>query len=287
MMNGDAQDTSEPLAESLSLGDASGFTRFAERIVDQVRATLPAGILDAAKQLLILFSAFVAYDMIRVLALGREVDAIRHSEALVRLERALGIYWEPAMQAAALRHDAAIDSLNWAYSRIHLPAIAITLCWIYLRRFDKWRLYRNAFLLMNFIGVTVFALLPLAPPRLVVESEMIDTKFLVDGEAIHTGVLSFVTNPYAAMPSLHLGFALFTSVALWTLARGPVARVVAVVYAVVILLSIVTTGNHYLLDGVAGAATLALAFLLSSLIEKRLPRREGVGVVVSGETGED
>jgi hypothetical protein len=285
-MNGDARDTSEPLPEALMMGDTSGIVQVGDRLLRALRAALPAGVRDAVKQLLILFSAFVAYDMIRVSALGREVDAIRHSEALVHLERALHIFWEPAMQAAALDTTASIDTLNWVYSRVHLPAIAITLGWIYLRHFPEWRLYRNAFLLMNFIGVTVFALLPLAPPRLVVESTMIDTKYLVSGHEVHSGVLSFVTNPYAAMPSLHLGFALFTSLALWNLARGRAARICAVVYAFVILVSIVTTGNHYLLDGLAGAATLALAFALSGLIERRLPPRPGGHDAASGDEGE-
>ena len=91
---------------------------------------------------------------------------------------------------------------------------------------------------------------------------MIDTKFLYSGDSLQGGVMSFVTNPYAAMPSLHMGYALFTAMALWMLCPGKLARVIAIAYPVAVLASIVLTGNHYFLDALAGAGVLALAWAL-------------------------
>jgi len=225
--------------------------------------TLPAGGRDALQQLTVLFTAYVAYDLIRIVSRGREVVAIAHSQAVIDAQKALHIYWEPWLQQEALRSQAVVEFLNWFYSSVHLPAILLTLAWVYLCRHEVWLLFRNAFLAMNAIGLTIFALVPVAPPRLVPTSGMIDTKYLYADQGFNTGVMAFVTNPYAAMPSLHMGYALFTAVALWVLCRGLAMRVLAVVYSVVVLASIVLTGNHYFLDAVAGAGVLALAFAVS------------------------
>jgi hypothetical protein len=267
----DDDDDSPP--EGLVIGDTTTLRTMGDRLRQIGRRAFPSGWRHAVKQVLILFSAFVVYDMIRIAARGREVVAIAHSERVIRLERFLHVFWEPWMQARAVRHHDVIEFLSWFYVEVHLPALVATFIWIYIWHHRSWALYRNAFLLMNAIGLAVFASLPVAPPRLVPASGMIDTKYLLSGQGVHSGALAFVTNPYAAMPSLHLGYALFTSVALWTLARGIVARVLAVVYSMIVLIAIVTTGNHYLLDGLAGGATLALAFLLARAIAARAAPR--------------
>ena len=224
------------------------------------RRALPAGGRDALHQLIILVTAFALYDIVRVVSRGREVVALTHSQSIIDAERALRIYWEPAMQRAILDDRMVVETLNWFYARVHVPAIFFTLVLIYLFRNESWRRFRNAFLVMDAIGLAIFVFIPVAPPRLVPGSGMIDTKFLYAGDSLQTGVMSFVTNPYAAMPSLHFGYALFTAMALWTLGPSRLARVLAIAYPVAVLSSIVLTGNHYFLDALAGALVLAVAW---------------------------
>ena len=237
------------------------------------RRALPAGGRDALRQLIILVTAFALYDIVRIVSRGREVVALAHSQSVIDAEKALRIYWEPAMQRAILGDRLVVESLNWFYARVHVPAIFFTLVLIYLYRNESWRRFRNAFLIMDAIGLAIFVFIPLAPPRLVPGSGMIDTKFLYAGDSLQAGVMSFVTNPYAAMPSLHFGYALFTAVALWTLWSSPLARVVAIAYPVAVLASIVLTGNHYFLDALAGAAVLAVAFAVVRLVPAMASRQ--------------
>jgi membrane-associated phospholipid phosphatase len=114
---------------------------------------------------------------------------------------------------------------------------------------------------MNLLAMTIFALLPVAPPRLVPTSGVVDTLYLYSTSNYHSGILSFVTDQYAALPSLHIGYALFLSLAVFLLTTNRLARVLAAVYPVIVLAAILITGNHYLLDAVAGAAVLAVAFV--------------------------
>lgn len=237
------------------------------------RFSLPAGRRDALRQSLILVTAFAAYDVVRIVSRGREVVALAHSQDVISAEKALRMYWEPNAQRAILDSRFVVESLNRFYASVHMPAIFFTLALIYLYRHESWRLFRNAFLLMNAIGLWVFAFVPVAPPRLVPTSGMIDTKFLFSGQGMQTGVMSFVTNPYAAMPSLHMGYALFTSVALCTLTRSRLARALAVAYPVVVLASIVLTGNHYLLDALAGAGVLVAALIIARVVPATASRR--------------
>jgi membrane-associated phospholipid phosphatase len=90
---------------------------------------------------------------------------------------------------------------------------------------------------------------------------VVDTLYLYSTSNYHSGVLSFVTDQYAALPSLHIGYALFLSLAVFLLTTNRLARVLAAVYPVIVLAAILITGNHYLLDAVAGAVVLAVAFV--------------------------
>jgi hypothetical protein len=225
------------------------------------RRALPAGGRDALRQLIILVTAFALYDLVRIVSRGREVVALAHSQGIIHAEKVLHIYWEPTLQRAILDNRTTVESLNWFYGHVHVPAIFITLVLIYIYRNDAWRRFRNTFLVMDAIGLVIFVSIPVAPPRLVPGSGMIDTKFLYS-DSLQSGVMSFVTNPYAAMPSLHFGYALFTAAALWILWPNPLARAVAIAYPAVVLSSIVLTGNHYFLDALAGASVLAASWAI-------------------------
>lgn len=233
------------------------------------RGTLPSGGRDAWRQVLILFTSFIAYDAIRILASGREEAAMENAQRLISGERLLNIYWEPWLQARASYFDAVIHFFNFFYSNAHLPATALILAWIYLYRHETFAYFRNVFLTINFVGLAIFTLVPVAPPRLVLTSGIVDTVYLYSDARVKPGVMGFVTNPYAAMPSLHLGYAIFLSVALWLLCRQRSVRVFAVVYSLLVLLAIVITGNHYFLDAVGGAFVVGFAFVATWALSSR------------------
>lgn len=225
------------------------------------RGALPAGGRDALRQFFFLLACYAAYDVARIAVRGRGAVAMANAQAIINAEKALHLYIEPFIQAKASHVHALVIAMDWCYANLHLPATILVLVWIYLYRNDTFGFFRNVFLTMNVLAMTVFAMLPVAPPRLVPTSGVVDTLYLYSTSNYRTGILSFVTDQYAALPSLHIGYALFLSLAIYLLTTNRLARVAAAVYPVVVLAAIVITGNHYLLDAVAGVVVLAVAFV--------------------------
>jgi len=241
------------------------------------RGHLPAGGRDALRQVLLLIACYAAYDVARVVVRGREVAAMADAQAIIRLEKALHLYVEPFVQAKAGYVHPFVQAMDWFYANAHLPVTILALTWIYLYRNETYGFFRNVFLTMNVLAMTVFAILPVAPPRLVPTSGIVDTLFLYSKSNYSTGILSFVTNQYAALPSLHIGYAVFASLAVFLLTSNRLARAAAVVYPLAVLLAIVVTGNHYLLDAVAGVVVLGVAFAANySVAPQRVPEAVSV-----------
>jgi membrane-associated phospholipid phosphatase len=222
----------------------------------------PTGRLDVFRQVMIMLACYLAYDFSRALAQGREAVALANGVFFMNLEKALHIWWEPWIQARVSAVDPLMTLLVWTYQYAHLPIIIGAMVWVLTQRREWWTLYRNWFLAMNFIAVLVFALLPTAPPRMIFTSGIADINFLhgVRQHIFENGVLA---NPFAAMPSLHFGYALFIGIMLFTLTRGRWTRYLGFVYAFVVLVAIVATGNHFIIDAVAGALVVLAAWVFA------------------------
>jgi membrane-associated phospholipid phosphatase len=235
------------------------------RLLNDARFSLtPFGGEDMLRQAMIMMACYAAYDISRALAQGREAAALANGVFFMNLEKALGIWWEPWVQGRVSALDPLMTALVWIYQYAHLPIIIGVMVWVFTRRRGSWVLYRNWFLAMNFIAVIVFALLPTAPPRMIFTSGVADINFLhgVRTQILENGLLA---NPFAAMPSLHFGYALFIGVVLYMLADGRWTRYFGFVYALIVLVAIVATGNHFIIDAVAGAlvALAAWAFAVN------------------------
>jgi membrane-associated phospholipid phosphatase len=214
------------------------------------------------RQALIMLACYLAYDLSRALAQGREALAMANGHFFMNLEKTLGIWWEPWVQGRVSAVEPLMTALVWVYQYVHLPIIIGTMMWVFTQRREWWTAYRNWFLAMNFIAVLVFALLPTAPPRMLFTSGVADINFLhgVRSAIFENGVLA---NPFAAMPSLHFGYALFIGILLYSLASRRWVRYMGFVYAVVVLVAIVATGNHFIVDAVGGALVVLAAWVLA------------------------
>jgi hypothetical protein len=224
------------------------------------RGALPAGGRDALRQVLLLLSCYATYDVARVVVRGHEALAMANAQAIINAEKTLHLYVEPFIQTLASHVHVLIEFMDWFYGSVHLPVTILILVWIYLYRNETFAFFRNVFLTMNVLAMTIFALLPVAPPRLVPTSGVVDTLYLYSTSNYRSGILSFVTDQYAALPSLHIGYALFLSLAVFLLTTNRLARVLAAVYPVVVFAAIIITGNHYVLDVAAGVIVPAVAF---------------------------
>jgi hypothetical protein len=232
-------------------------------------ARLPRWTLEA----LLLVGLYLAGELARGVARGGAASAEAHAAAIVRLERRLHVFDEAAVQHAA-RHVGLAAPLGYAYVSLHLAVTIAALVWVYRRRRHAYARLRNALALASGLAVVGYALFPTAPPRLAGVG-LADTVSRATSVDLDSSFVSSLYNPYAAVPSMHIGFSLLAGLAVVRLARRPLWRAVGVLYPVFVLFVIVATGNHFFFDAVAGAAVAGIA-LAATAVAPRL--RTGVAV---------
>jgi membrane-associated phospholipid phosphatase len=222
-----------------------------------------------------LVAAFaLAYFGIRGITRGSEARAFANARDLAGLEDALGIAWERGIQEAAMAHDGLVTLANWVYIYGHWPVIVTAMVVLYLRCPPHYVLLRDALILSGVIGMVCFALLPMAPPRLGV-LDVVDT-VSTRSEGYRALQPPSLTNPYAAMPSLHVGWNLLVGIVLWRATRNRVLRAAALIGPVAMAWAVVATANHFVLDVVAGSlVALAGLGLARAVGGGRAPAGEG------------
>jgi PAP2 superfamily len=203
------------------------------------------------------------YDAINNLAPLRVHAALVHGWGVLHLERTLGLDPELALNRWLAAHHTLGLLLSDYYDNAHFVVTLGLLGWLWYRRADLYRPLRNTLVAINVLGLLVFWLYPTAPPRLLAGSGFDDVVAATGAlGGWHTGTLAPVANQFAALPSLHMAWAVWCALVLWSLSRHIYVRVAAVLYPCMTCLAVLATGNHYLLDVFAGVATAALAYLL-------------------------
>jgi hypothetical protein len=193
-------------------------------------------------------------------AAGR-LQAAKNAERVVALERRLGIHVEPALQQLLLPHRRALGVLNVAYV---VSNAALSVGWLmrlYARRHPEFHRFRRAAVLTTLACQPVFYLFPCAPPRSL--DHFVDTIADVSGLDLDSGAVAQLYDPLAAMPSIHVAYAVVTAAGMAAASESPTLRALAPAYPPVVAAVVFVTANHYVLDAVAGAAVAGLALRLS------------------------
>ncbi len=204
------------------------------------------------------------YDAINNLAPVRVHAALAHGWGVLHLERSLGPRPRSSRSTAGWRHHHTLGLLlSDYYDNAHFIVTLGLLGWLWYRRADIYRPLRNTLVAINVIGLAVFWLYPTAPPRLLPGSGFNDV--VASTHALggwHTGSLAAVANQFAALPSLHMAWAVWCSLVMWSMSKRLWVRRLAIVYPCITCLAVLATGNHYLFDVLAGVATTGLAVVL-------------------------
>jgi len=221
----------------------------------------------------------LVYFLIRGGVVDRADEALGRARDVMALERRLGIFWEPEMQGWILESRFLIDVFNGVYFWLHMPLIAGMGLWLFWRKRAVYRVIRNAFVGSALVGLLIYATLPLAPPRFFPELGFVDTMALYSEANYQAQEVGIFVNPYAALPSLHFGWALLLGVALWLARPGgrwnPVFALGAVLIPLGQLFAIVLTGNHFLIDAAAGAGAAGFGLAAAQYWRQRRDRIEG------------
>ena len=231
--------------------------------------------------MLVVALAALAYAGVRVLTEGDRTDAVANGRRILRLERALHLDWESTLQAQVLGHEWLSRFANWVYIWGFWPVLAAAAFFLYARHRDAYVLLRNAIFISGLIGFVFFALIPVAPPRLV-DPRLVDT-IREHTTWYRTVVPLKVTNQYAAMPSLHVGWSVLVGAALAQAIRRPAAYAFAVLMPTAMALAVVVTANHYVADVLIGGAVAAASLLLASRLATAGLRRLGSASTPPGD----
>jgi hypothetical protein len=231
--------------------------------------------LLVAREAALIAVAGLLYSLVRGLTDDRVDVAFANAEQVIALERRLGIFVEPNLQRWAVGSDLVVNLANAVYIS-YWPIIIGTLLWLLVRRPAVYPLYRTALLGSGLLSLAVFALYPLAPPRFLPEHGFVDT-IAAHSDGYRDFNASALVNEYAAMPSLHFGWVLLAGIAIGSLADHRVARAAAVAPPVLMLASIVLTGNHYLLDAVVGGAVVLGGLWIAVVINRKVRTASGPG----------
>ncbi|MFC4465639.1 phosphatase PAP2 family protein [Streptomyces xiangluensis] len=238
------------------------------------------------RELLLVAGLFLVYKLGRLLVTGHTGEAFDNAQHVWDLERALNLPDEGAVQSALLHGDGLVHLANTYYATVHFPATAAFLVWLYLRRPTHYVWARRALAAITAAALVVHLTFPLAPPRMLGMADLVDTG-QVYGPTVYgaSPEADSLSNQFAAMPSLHFGWALIVAIGLIVATRPPVShnrptrdasrhpsrsswRWLWLLHPLLTLLVIVGTANHYWLD-----AAVAAALLGGVLTVVRLPHR--------------
>jgi len=227
------------------------------------RAARPHAVVHEVE---LVATAWLLYFGVRAVSEGRAAVAVAHARAVLRLEHDLGIDWEAGVQRATLHHHALVTLANWVYIWGHWPVIAAVAVWLWRRERGAYRLLRDAMFVSGAIGLAIFALYPVAPPRLA-PLALVDsvTAWSHAYRALQPPAL---TNPYAALPSLHVGWNLLVGLAIALHARRRAVRILGALLPAAMAVAVVATANHFVLDVVAGVALALLGLAVASRLRR-------------------
>lgn len=250
----------------------------------------PAGRLRAPRrprlwfEILLIALSYWIYSLVRNAVPEQQDDAMRNASHVWGLEQSLGLAFEHAVNHAVNSVTWLIVGMNYYYATLHFIVTLAVLVWLFRTHPGRYAPTRLVLFVTTGIALVGFYFFPLAPPRLMEGGGFVDTvRIHHTWGSMASGDLAHVSNQYAAMPSMHIGWSLWCGITIAMLAQRAWVRVLGVLYPVATLVVIVSTANHFWLDAVGGSLCLGVGFAASWAVygglAYRLPRQVRVAAV--------
>ncbi|MEW2305651.1 phosphatase PAP2 family protein [Streptomyces sp. NPDC006655] len=221
-------------------------------------------------ELPLILLVYGCYTAGRLLARGDTSNAVDHGLAILRIEKDLRLNAEHPLNRLFTHEPWLGIPADFWYASLHYLVTPLILVWLFRRRAEIYRRARTWLMTSTFIGLIGFTLLPTCPPRLLAAKYgFVDTMAQYSsygwwgGQASAPRGMGGMTNQYAAMPSLHCGWALWCGVMLWRYGNSRLTKVLGVAYPLLTAIVVMGTANHYFLDAVAGIAVMGVGYLLA------------------------
>jgi hypothetical protein len=240
-------------------------------------------------EILLIAVSYWTYSLIRNAVPEQRSEALSNADWLWAVERHLGIAVEDSVNHAVNSVEWLVVGMNYYYATLHFVVTLGVLVWLYRRHPGRYAAARLVLFATTGAALVGYYFYPLAPPRLMTNRDFVDTVLVHQTwGSMASGDLKHMSNQYAAMPSMHIGWSVWCGVTIFVLASVPWVRVLGVLYPAATLVVIVATANHFWLDAVGGVLCLGFGFLVAGVwyrsspyaLPRRVPGR--IGAVRSG-----
>ncbi|MEU6504781.1 phosphatase PAP2 family protein [Streptomyces sp. NPDC046942] len=238
-------------------------------------------------EILLIAVSYWTYSLIRNAVPEQKAEALRNADWIWRVEHQLGIAVEQSVNHAMNSVTWLIIGMNYYYATLHFIITIGVLVWLYRWHPGRYAAARLTLFATTGVALAGYYLFPLAPPRLMRGGHFVDTVMVHHTwGSMASGDLKHMSNQYAAMPSMHIGWSLWCGLTVFALASVPWVRVLGLLYPAATLLVIVSTANHFWLDAVGGMLCLAFGFTVARVWYGALPYRLPRGVEPSRSVAE-
>src|SRR3954454_961846 len=234
-----------------------------------VKKLLPRGPADLLWQIVLFCGAYWLYRLVRGQVFTQSAAAFEHARDIVSLERSLHVFVEPSVQHWAIGTGFIEDVGSWMYLNTHFIVTTCALAYIYLFRNEDFYFVRNMFMVAMGLALVGYILYPAAPPRMLPELGFADSVSDFTGVSSDSNV-NALFNPYAAVPSMHVGFALMLSVPMIRIVKRRWAKGLWGLYAPVVTAVVVLTANHWIFDAFTGALVAAVSAVAAQTVFARV-----------------
>src|SRR3954465_6762803 len=197
----------------------------------RVRSLLPHGPVDLLRQIVLFCGAYWLYRLVRGMVDGRTVEAFDNAREVISIERALGLFFEPSVNAWVSANSVITDFASWMYVNSHFAITTVTLAWIYLRRNERFYFVRNMFMVAMGLALVLYVLVPTAPPRMLPEWGFTDSVQAFTGVDHDTGSPGVLFTPFPASPATHDAFSLMPGMTMAQIGRRRWAKVLWYAYS--------------------------------------------------------
>jgi PAP2 superfamily len=231
----------------------------AQRARTSVSSVLPRGPLDLLIQLALLAGAYWAWRHARGAVDGSLGVSFSHARDLVSAERSLGLLIEPSVQHWAVDAGWPAEVARWGYANLHFKGSCLMLAVIYFGYRGSFGFVRNAVFCAMAISVLGYALFPTAPPRFLPELGLDPSSSVTGNTPLLSSPGDALFNPFAAVPSMHVGLSVILAWSLGMLVRPRPLKVAFFAYPLLMTYVVIASGNHFWLDAAFGLLTAAAA----------------------------
>jgi hypothetical protein len=223
-------------------------------------------------EILLIALSYWTYSLIRNAVPEQKTQALHNADWIWRTEHHLGIAFEESVNHAVNSVTWLIVGMNYYYATLHFVITLSVLVWLFRSHPGRYAAARLALFATTLVALVGYYFYPLAPPRLMNGGDFVDTVVVHQTwGSMASGDLKHMSNQYAAMPSMHIGWSLWCGLTIFALASAPWARILGLLYPVATLIVIVATANHFWLDAVGGILCLAFGYTMARLWYGSLP----------------